>query len=184
MGQSCERENRLVAARESRRREELENRVQEQHVELDRRYKDRCREVEIDRKNKEWEKKENMRLMYMQQEAKASIAMSENKRHDEKLKCCMDMQNAAADRAAKAKRNAEINAKREENIKKREAERQKKAADQALQLKNDAVAKSKAVVILYTERTISGDTTPTSMLTQTPISGPRGQLGPTPGSII
>merc|ERR1719386_296877 len=75
--QSCERENRLAAAKETRRREELEKHVADQHLELDRRYKDRCREVEIDRRNKEWEKKENMRLMYMQQEAKASIAMSE-----------------------------------------------------------------------------------------------------------
>merc|ERR1719440_2106834 len=59
----CERENRLAAARETRRREELEKRVHDQHVELDRRYKDRCREVEMDRREKVWEKRENARLI-------------------------------------------------------------------------------------------------------------------------
>merc|ERR1719408_1105398 len=72
----CERENRLAAARETRRREELEKRVHDQHVELDRRYKDRCREVEIDRRDKTWEKKENARLMEMQRDAKELIQIS------------------------------------------------------------------------------------------------------------
>merc|ERR1719181_2040792 len=56
----CERENRLAAARETRRREELEKRVQDQHLELDRRYKDRRREVEIDKREKTWEGTENV----------------------------------------------------------------------------------------------------------------------------
>merc|ERR1719408_1051542 len=81
----CERENRLAAARETRRREELEKRVQDQHVELDRRYKDRCREVEIDGREKAWEKKENGRLMEMQKEAKENQAFSAQKRADEKI---------------------------------------------------------------------------------------------------
>merc|ERR1719454_928854 len=66
----CERENRLAAARETRRREELEKRGHDQHVELDTRYKDRCRDVEIDRRGKMWEAKENARLIDMQKEAK------------------------------------------------------------------------------------------------------------------
>merc|ERR1719183_2818214 len=64
--EKCERNNRLAAARETRRREELEKRVHDQHVELDRRYKDRCREVEIERREKAWEKKENEQLVNMQ----------------------------------------------------------------------------------------------------------------------
>lgn len=180
----CERENRLAAARETRRREELEKRVQDQHVELDRRYKDRCREVEIDRREKVWEKKENARLVDMQRDSKELSGISATKRGGEKLQRCEDMRNAASERAARAKRNAELNTRREENIKQKESERQMRAAGEAKTLKNDAIAKSKAVVEAFTERTIPADTALTSVLSQIPVSGPRGQLGPTPSSII
>merc|ERR1719198_2002278 len=127
----CERENRLAAARETRRREELEKRVHDQHVELDRQYKDRCREVEIVRRGKLWEKKENARLIEMQKEAKELTEISETKRANEKLQRCDDMRNATAERAARAKRNAEPNAKREEANRRRETQRQFRAAEEA-----------------------------------------------------
>jgi len=180
----CERENRLAAARETRRREELEKRVHDQHMELDRRYKDRCREVEIVRRGKLWEKKENARLIDMQREAKEILEISDTKRAGEKAQRCKDMRDAASERASKAKCNAELNARREENIKRRESQRQMRAAEQAKALKNDATAKSKAVVEEFTERTIPADTSLVSFLSQTPVSGPRGQLGPTASSII
>merc|ERR1711988_1082604 len=95
----CERENRLAAARETRRREELEKRVHDQHVELDRRYKDRCREVEIDRREKKWEKEENARLVDMQKDWKQTVVQSEEKRSNEKLDRCEAMRNSAHARA-------------------------------------------------------------------------------------
>merc|ERR1719267_482592 len=76
----CERENRLAAARETRRREELEKRVHDQHIELDRRYKDRCREVEIDRREKRWEERENGKLVNMQRSAREDEQFSQEKR--------------------------------------------------------------------------------------------------------
>jgi len=182
--ETCERENRLAAARETRRRQELEKRVQEQHCKLDRRYKDRCRQVDIDRKEKTWEKSENERLLEMQIDAKDVELISEKKRAEEKLQRCTVMRDNASEKAAKEKRNAELNAKREENLKLREAERQMRAAEEGKQLKCDAVAKSKAVVRAFTERTIPGDTALISCLSQFPVTGPRGQLGPTAGSIL
>jgi len=182
--ETCERENRLAAARETRRRQELEKRVQEQHCKLDRSYKDRCRQVDIDRKEKTWEKSENERLLEMQIDAKDVELISEKKRAEEKLQRCTTMRNNASEKAAKEKRNAELDAKREENLKLREAERQMRAAEEAKQLKCDAVAKSKAVVRAFTERTIPGDTALISCLSQFPVTGPRGQLGPTAGSIL
>lgn len=180
----CERENRLASARETRRREELEKRVQDQHLDLDRRYKDRCRDVEIDGREKLWEKSENGRLMQMQKEAKENQAISENKRGEEKVQRCEDMRNAASERAAKARRNAELNAKREESMKAKESERQMRAADEAKQLKSATPAKSRAVVTAFTERTVGADTSSVSALSQCPVTGPRGQLGPTVGSIL
>lgn len=180
----CERENRLAAARETRRREELEKRVQDQHLELDRRYKDRRREVEIDKRCVTWEKNENGRLMEMQKDAKENEVVGSTKRADEKLQRCEDMRNAASERAAKAKFNAELNAKREAKIREKEAQRQMRAAEEATQLKSASAAKSKAVVTAFTERTIPADGPLTSVLVQHPVTGPRGQLGPTPGSIL
>lgn len=180
----CERENRLAAARETRRREELEKRVLDQHVELDRRYKDRCREVEMDRREKAWEKEENARLMEMQREAKEHTRICEAKRAEEKAQRCEDMRGAASERAARARRDAELNARREENIRRRDAKRHQRAAEEASRLKNDATAKSKEVVSAFTDRTIPPETIAVSVLSQVPVSGPRGQLGPTAGSII
>jgi len=180
----CERENRLAAARETRRREELEKRVTDQHVELDRRYKDRCREVEMDRREKNWHERENARLVEMQKFAKEMIQKSDTKRVGEKVQRCGDLRNAASERAARAKRNAELNARREQNIQSRESVRQIQAAENAQRLKADTIAKSKAVVGAFIERTVPDDTGVVSLLSQIPCSGPRGQLGPTAGSIL
>mmetsp|Transcript_62053 Transcript_62053/g.108640 ORF Transcript_62053/g.108640 Transcript_62053/m.108640 type:complete len:234 (-) Transcript_62053:60-761(-) len=167
----CERENRLAAARETRRREELEARVYQQHTEIDRRYKERCRDVEIDRREKAWEEKENNRLITMHQDHIENTQTCESKRASEKERRCEEMRNAAAERAAKKQRDLELNAKREANIKAREAERQARAAEEAKQLKTDSVAKSKAIVSTFTERTVPVDTTLVSILTQAPIVG-------------
>lgn len=182
--ETCERENRLAAARETRRRQELEKRVQEQHCKLDRRHKDRCRQVEIDKKEQAWEKSENATLLQMHIDSKDVEQVSEQRRADEKFQRCMTLRDNSSEKATKEKRNAELNAKREENLKLREAQRQLRAAEEAKQLKCDAVAKSKAVVRAFTERTIPGDTALISCLSQFPVTGPRGQLGPTAGSIL
>merc|ERR1712176_621050 len=97
----CERENRLASAREARRREELESRVLTRHVEIDRRYKERCRAVEIDKRNKSWQEKENTRLIKMHNDAKAEEEQREEANKSEKARLCDEMRSAAADRAAK-----------------------------------------------------------------------------------
>lgn len=184
--ENCERENRLAAARETRRREDLEKRVQDQHTELDRRYKDRCREVETDRRIKAWEIKENGRLVEMQREAQECKLVSDSTRAAQKLQRCEDMRNAASERATRAKRNAELNAKREEKIREKEAQRQMRAAEEAKELKAASAAKSKAVVTGFTDRTIPADTALMSMISQVPFtfSGKDASLHPTMASIM
>eukprot|EP00929_Paragymnodinium_shiwhaense_P111786 TRINITY_DN80073_c0_g1_i1.p2 TRINITY_DN80073_c0_g1~~TRINITY_DN80073_c0_g1_i1.p2 ORF type:complete len:241 (+),score=84.63 TRINITY_DN80073_c0_g1_i1:99-821(+) len=150
----CERENRLASAREQRRKEELEARVYTKHVEIDRRYKDRCRAVEIDKRNATWEERENNRLVVMHREAQQRKEVQNEALLAEKERLCGEMRDAAAERAAAKKRNEELQKKREENIKRKELERQKKAAQEALKLKTDNTAKSEAIVNEFTERTV------------------------------
>mmetsp|Transcript_99427 Transcript_99427/g.257166 ORF Transcript_99427/g.257166 Transcript_99427/m.257166 type:complete len:156 (-) Transcript_99427:108-575(-) len=55
------------------------------------------------------------------------------------------------------RRQEELDAKREANIKRREAERQAKAAEEAQKLKEDAIAKSNMIVTEFTDRAVSAD---------------------------
>merc|ERR1719401_3156833 len=73
----CERENRLQSSREARRREDLEKRVYHRHLDVDRKYKERCRNVQIERRGREWEDKENSKLVAMHQEAKEAAQKRE-----------------------------------------------------------------------------------------------------------
>merc|ERR1719188_2553607 len=84
----CERENQLTSARESRLREALERRVYERHVDVDRKYKERCRNVEIEKRKAAWEERENTRLINMHRSAKETAAAQEEALAAEKAKQC------------------------------------------------------------------------------------------------
>eukprot|EP00405_Crypthecodinium_cohnii_P010276 CAMPEP_0206433430 /NCGR_PEP_ID=MMETSP0324_2-20121206/8526_1 /ASSEMBLY_ACC=CAM_ASM_000836 /TAXON_ID=2866 /ORGANISM="Crypthecodinium cohnii, Strain Seligo" /LENGTH=233 /DNA_ID=CAMNT_0053899689 /DNA_START=40 /DNA_END=741 /DNA_ORIENTATION=- len=148
----CERENRLQAARETRRREMLEKRVHSRHMEVDRKYKERCRNVEIERKHSAWEEKENARLMEMHSAAKEAQKVREEVLAADKARLCEEQRAAAHDRAEAKRHQQALDAKREENIRKREAERQRKAAEEAQKLKKDHIAHSSKIVSEFTER--------------------------------
>lgn len=150
----CERENRLASAREQRRREELETRVYGRHVEIDRKYKDRCRAVEIQKRDQMWQDAENHRLVQMHRDAQLKKADHTEAMITEKARLNEDMRNAAAERAATKKRNEELQKMREENIKRRELTREQKGAQNAVELKTNPTAKSEAIVTEFTERTV------------------------------
>jgi len=164
--EGCERENRLQSSREARKREELEKRVYRKHLDVDRKYKERCRNVEIERRGQAWEDKENTRLVAMHKEAKQASEERDAGLSANKAKHCQDLRQAASDRAERRRRQEEIDAKREANIKRKEAERQAKAAEGAQKLKEDAIAKSNMIVANFTDRAVTTSPMLVSVLAQ------------------
>lgn len=152
--QRCERDNRLAAAREARRKEELEKRVAQRHLEIERKYKERCRQVEIDKRAQTWEQTENTRLVDMHAQAEADKKAAEEKLAQAKSEKYEQLQQAAAARAEKKRMDEEINERRRQKILEREAARQMKGASLAQELKSDSIAKSSAVVTSFTEKTV------------------------------
>lgn len=152
----CERDNRLVAARELRRKSELEERVYKRHLEIDRKYKERCREAEIEKKEQSWTDRENDRLIDMHQVALEERTSAADKRALEKSVKFEEMRTAAAERAEKLRRDKDLNQKRLDSIRAKEIARTMKAADNAKSLKNDDIAKSGAIVAAFVAKTVGG----------------------------
>mmetsp|Transcript_38885 Transcript_38885/g.98679 ORF Transcript_38885/g.98679 Transcript_38885/m.98679 type:complete len:240 (-) Transcript_38885:47-766(-) len=148
----CERENRLQSAREARRREMLEKRVYHRHVDVDRKYKERCRNVEIEKRSQAWEEKENTKLLAMHNDSKVAQHAREEALAADKARLCEAERDAAAQRAEARRKQEDVDRKREENIRKREAERQRKATEEAQRLKHDEIARSSKIVTEFTER--------------------------------
>lgn len=142
-----ERDNRIAAARETRRKEELEGRIYHRHKEIDRKYKDRCREAEIEKRQQAWADEENARLVALQRQAQEEKKAATDRRALEKARKFEELRVAAAERAEKLKRNQELNRLRFENIRKKELARTINAADDAKCLGSDEVAKAEAVVV-------------------------------------
>lgn len=180
----CERENRIASARECRRREELEGRVEQRHHEIDSRYKERCRNSEIEKREKAWEDRENTRLMARNRETKRLAAEASERRANLKVQLCDQLRQDAADRSDKQKKDNELNQKRQENIRRREEERKRKAADRAQELKQDATAKSHMTVSGFIERTVPVDSTLVSILTQRAVDPQYSHFGASPTGIL
>merc|ERR1712203_223713 len=109
--QKCERENRLTSARETRRRQELERRVYQRHLEIDRQYKERCRNLEIEKRESEWEPEENARLTTLHAEAKAQNEAREQALAVEKARKCEEFRDECAARSEQQRKDAELNRK-------------------------------------------------------------------------
>lgn len=180
----CECANRLASAREIRRKEQLEEKVFERHIEVDRKHKERSREVAITAKAKTWEQKENARLVEDHKRAKADDAEKGEARTAERQRRCDDLRAAAAERAETKKRNMEINRNREENIRRRDAERQAKSAENAQKLKIDDTAKAQEVVGSFVERTVPIESSCVSILGQTPIGSHYSHFGASATAIL
>merc|ERR1711920_397301 len=94
--QKCERDNRLTSARETRRRQELERRVYQRHLEIDRRYKERCRNLGIEKRESEWELQENARLTTLHAEAKEQSDARCTALAEEKARKCEEFRQETA----------------------------------------------------------------------------------------
>mmetsp|Transcript_98641 Transcript_98641/g.279558 ORF Transcript_98641/g.279558 Transcript_98641/m.279558 type:complete len:245 (+) Transcript_98641:52-786(+) len=182
--EACERENRIASAREARRREDLETRVYRRHLEIDRRYKERCRDVETERRERAWEAAENARLVEMQSGAREADRAGRERLRDAKLEAFDEMRRAAAERAEKQRRGEELRRKREENIRLREEAQRLRGAENARGLKSDDVARSKAVVDSFVERTVPVESALVSILTARPVDPQFSHFGASAGAIL
>merc|ERR1712032_491720 len=101
-----------------------------------------CRNLEIEKREEKWEQEENTRLIEIHKEAKETSEARQAKLAQEKALKCEEFRQECAARAEKQRRNDDINRKRQEHIRRKEEERVARAALQAQELKQDAVAKS------------------------------------------
>eukprot|EP00747_Dinoflagellata_sp_TGD_P166370 gnl/TRDRNA2_/TRDRNA2_189058_c0_seq1.p1 gnl/TRDRNA2_/TRDRNA2_189058_c0~~gnl/TRDRNA2_/TRDRNA2_189058_c0_seq1.p1 ORF type:complete len:251 (+),score=65.76 gnl/TRDRNA2_/TRDRNA2_189058_c0_seq1:68-820(+) len=180
----CERQNRLASARETQRREKLEERVCERHAEVDRAYKDRCREAAIQKRTDAWVQRKTAEVSDMVRSSKEDMKAKAAQRAREKAEKCDALQAEASKRAFTAIQNEELNKKREENIKKAEAARQARAEEKARALKVDAVAKHEGTVSRFTERTVPCESTLVSILTQQSVGSHYSHFGASAAAIL
>lgn len=136
--EKMEKTNRIAAAREAAHRKQLEDRIKQQSEEVEREYKNRCREVQIQKKLQAWETKENQKIHErMDKRAKAdevrrqTLAVEKQRIFDEE-------QDTAHERAVIKTRNIELQAKRDQAIAEREAAREAKNRDRAFDVKAEA----------------------------------------------
>merc|ERR1711879_194715 len=124
-----------------------------------------------------------MGLVTMHDEAKTKKQEHDEAIKENKAQLFDNMRTQATERALKKQRDAELQAKREENMRRKEHERQLRAAENAHQLKNDEKAKSEAIVNAFVERTVPNLST--SVVLSAAAHGLQGDgLGATPGSIL
>merc|ERR1711879_1066576 len=124
---------------------------------IDHRYKERCREAAIQKREETFECKENERLVTMHRRAQHEKLAKEQEQVTRKAELYEDLRKEAADRSAKKKEQDALNLKREQNIREKEEERKRRAAEQAKALKVDSVAISHQIVNTFTAKTIQGD---------------------------
>jgi len=182
--EKLERENRIANAKANRRKGELESRICQRHLEVDGKYKDRCRAVEAERYEQEWEKTENARLMEMRKKAQDEAATRKEWLSNEKARLWDEMQQAATDRAEQRRRAEELNRKREENIRRKEEERERQATERAHQLKKDAKAAANAVVRDFTDRVVPQTSDAVSIWSSRRVDPQYSHFGAPPTGII
>lgn len=182
--EKVEKENRILAAQEARRREELERRVCQRHIELDHRYKDRLREVAIERRAEAWASQENARLAAISREAKEEAAAHNAAVAAEKAERYEAMRLDAAERAGRRQHEEALARRREERIREREEARRLKAAEEARRLKSDPAAKSKAVVQAFVDRMVPVCLDSVSDLTSKSVDPANSHFGASPGGIL
>merc|ERR1711972_406838 len=146
--------------------------------------KERCRNLEIEKRVSEWETQENARLTTLHADAKAQSEAREQALAVEKARKCEEFRDECAARAEQQRKDAELNRKRAENIRRKEEERVAKAALKAQELKQDSTAKSQATVKAFAERTVPAEMSLVSVLTQAPVETHYSHFGASVGGIL
>jgi hypothetical protein len=130
-----DRENRLEVARESARRRALEDRVARRHSEVERDYRNRCREAKIRERVADWEKRETERIAAKIEEARKAKAIKL-----ERLEFAKQARREALRRDADLKKEAlerarEVQKVREVHLKEIEEKRKAKALEGVAEIK-------------------------------------------------
>lgn len=133
-----EKENRLAAAREAARRKHCEERLKSKQEEVEREYRERCRDIAIEKRTHRWASTNNEKLCAYVTECKEKEGMKQQQGLDNKQSRAEALLAATMQKAEKGKQDAERESRREQNTKTREAERQSREADRVRKLKADA----------------------------------------------
>eukprot|EP00746_Dinoflagellata_sp_MGD_P118085 gnl/MRDRNA2_/MRDRNA2_54131_c0_seq1.p1 gnl/MRDRNA2_/MRDRNA2_54131_c0~~gnl/MRDRNA2_/MRDRNA2_54131_c0_seq1.p1 ORF type:complete len:284 (+),score=85.58 gnl/MRDRNA2_/MRDRNA2_54131_c0_seq1:74-925(+) len=139
-----EKENRLAAAREAARRKHCEERLRVKQEEVEREYRERCREVAIDKRTQHWLTTNNEKNCAYVNSWKEKLQQDDQQRLSNKEHRAQELLEATTKKAEQTQQDAELEGCREDNINKRDIERQSREADRTRKLKADAVALKEA----------------------------------------
>lgn len=133
-----EKENRLAAAREAARRKHCEDRLRMKQEEVEREYKEKCRDVAMQKRIEHWETKENQKICEQvsatRQEDEAKMAQEVKNKESRS----QELLEATTQRAEKKRQDKEVSDKREQAIQQKEMERKAREAERAHNLKSEA----------------------------------------------
>mmetsp|Transcript_80778 Transcript_80778/g.249204 ORF Transcript_80778/g.249204 Transcript_80778/m.249204 type:complete len:246 (+) Transcript_80778:53-790(+) len=175
--ENLERENRLQAAREARRGEELESRLCRKQLELGEQQKGELRSDAIAKRAETWDSQESSRLLAISQGAKEEAAAREAERAARKAQAWEEMRSTAQQRSSEQAREAERSRLREERIQEREERRRVKAAEEARRLKSDPAAKLRTVLRVVVDSALPHGVEAVSDLVPRPIDPQYSHFG-------
>lgn len=139
-----EKENRLAAAREAARRKHCEERLRLKQEEVEREYKERCREVAIEKRTQHWSTHQNEKNTQYVNTCKEEDRVKQEQCVANKQRCAEALLSATMQNAEQTKQDQALEAQREVNIKKRDIERRSREAERTRKLKADALAEKEA----------------------------------------
>lgn len=144
-----EKENRLAAAREAARRKHCDERLRIKQEEVEREYRERCREVAIDKRTQHWLTSNNENICAYVSECKEQDQAKQQECLKNKQRRAESLLSDTMQKAEQAKEQSDLDSQRGDNIEKREQERQSREADRTRKLKADAIAEKEATSARY-----------------------------------
>lgn len=133
-----EKVNRVAAAREAATQRVLEDRIREENEQVERECRDRCREMEIQRRRSTWEAAVAEEVVSKVEATRLSEEQRQQRLAEAKDELFTANQQAAAARAEAKSVAAMLEAKRDARIAELQAKRLQKGADDADRLRNEA----------------------------------------------
>jgi len=130
-----DRENRLEVARESAKRRALEDRVARRHKEVERDYRNRCREAKIRERTEKWQKEENERIAASIEEARKAKEIKLVRLEEAKIARRKELQDEADRKKEHQRVSRELQVVRAANLKKIENNRKAKSLESVAAIK-------------------------------------------------
>eukprot|EP00747_Dinoflagellata_sp_TGD_P183346 gnl/TRDRNA2_/TRDRNA2_38153_c0_seq1.p1 gnl/TRDRNA2_/TRDRNA2_38153_c0~~gnl/TRDRNA2_/TRDRNA2_38153_c0_seq1.p1 ORF type:complete len:500 (+),score=136.04 gnl/TRDRNA2_/TRDRNA2_38153_c0_seq1:150-1502(+) len=147
-----EKQNRIAASREAAARCALELRIREENEQVEREYKTRCRDIQIERRYNAWTKRVAEEATQKVEEARQIEEAKSAALTKKKEQLWEEAREAAQNRAEVARRQAKLDTLREKEISHRHQERETTAAANAHRLKQEAHEKQQLTSASYPVR--------------------------------